>query len=420
MKKLTAFTLSLLFAFSVFAQHPISTKYVNGFPSTSYAINLASDVQYYAMYGTKTLSSGYTITTTGTPVNGSCIVLSYDGSGITAAGNTVTVFGVVLSATQAVQKWLFIAVYKGSTSTWDVRYFRDGSITSWLGKTDLNSSMVDDTTIQIPANGALRVKPLGLTNAHIGTSAAIAYSKLALTGSILNADVNTSAGIAWSKLAAGTASRAMVSDGSGYPTTSAVTATELGYVSGVTSAIQTQLNTKTTSGNIVNADISGSAAIAYSKLNLTGSIVNADVASGAAIAASKLSLGCTPTELTYLSGVTSAIQTQINNINTGKITYADLTTNTTLTSSTIKSSMTLNSTGGGFNVTLPVASTVTAGTYVEFFLHGTNTSKILTQGTDKIINKYAASVTSDTLTPTYRGVMMYSDGSANWIVGRRY
>jgi hypothetical protein len=42
---------------------------------------------------------------------------------------------------------------------------------------------------------------------------------------------------------------------------------------------------------IVNNQISSSAAIAYSKLNLAGSIVNNDVASGAAIVYSKLSLG---------------------------------------------------------------------------------------------------------------------------------
>ncbi len=43
--------------------------------------------------------------------------------------------------------------------------------------------------------------------------------------------------------------------------------------------------------SIVNADISGSAAIAYSKLNLSSSIVNADVATGAAIARNKLASG---------------------------------------------------------------------------------------------------------------------------------
>lgn len=44
--------------------------------------------------------------------------------------------------------------------------------------------------------------------------------------------------------AAVTASRAVASDTNGLPTASATTATELGYVNGVTSAIQTQINTK--------------------------------------------------------------------------------------------------------------------------------------------------------------------------------
>ena len=44
-----------------------------------------------------------------------------------------------------------------------------------------------------------------------------------------------------------TASRAVASDSNGLPVASATTATELGYVSGVTSAIQTQLNGKLTS-----------------------------------------------------------------------------------------------------------------------------------------------------------------------------
>lgn len=59
---------------------------------------------------------------------------------------------------------------------------------------------------------------------------------------IVNANINASAAIAVSKLAAITASRAVVSDGSGFISASAVTATELAYVSGVTSAIQTQIN----------------------------------------------------------------------------------------------------------------------------------------------------------------------------------
>lgn len=83
-----------------------------------------------------------------------------------------------------------------------------------------------------------------LVNADVSSSAAIAYSKLALSGSIVNADVNTSAAIAVSKLAALTISRALVSDGSGFVSAATTTSTEIGYVNGVTSAIQTQMDTK--------------------------------------------------------------------------------------------------------------------------------------------------------------------------------
>ena len=54
-------------------------------------------------------------------------------------------------------------------------------------------------------------------------------------GSIVNADVNASAAIALSKLAAVTASKALVSDGSGFASAATTTSTEIGYVSGVTS-----------------------------------------------------------------------------------------------------------------------------------------------------------------------------------------
>ena len=63
-------------------------------------------------------------------------------------------------------------------------------------------------------------------------------------GVIVNADVNASAAIALTKLAATTVSRALVSDGSGFIVPATTTATEIGYVNGVTSAIQTQLNGK--------------------------------------------------------------------------------------------------------------------------------------------------------------------------------
>lgn len=54
-----------------------------------------------------------------------------------------------------------------------------------------------------------------LANANVSGSAAIAYSKLNLSGSIVNADINASAAIARSKMASGTASHVIINDGSG-------------------------------------------------------------------------------------------------------------------------------------------------------------------------------------------------------------
>jgi hypothetical protein len=118
-------------------------------------------------------------------------------------------------------------------------------------------------------------------------------------GAIVNADVNESAAIAYSKLAALTASRALVSDVSGVVSVATTTATELGYVNGVTSAIQTQLNSK-------QATITGGATTIVS-LDLTANRALLSNASGKVAVSS-----VTNTELGYVSGVTSAIQTQLN------------------------------------------------------------------------------------------------------------
>jgi len=96
-----------------------------------------------------------------------------------------------------------------------------------------------------------------------------------------------------------TASRAVVSDGSGKVSASAVTSTELGYVDGVTSAIQTQIDSK-------QATITG-AATTIDDADLTASRALVSDGSGK-VAVSAV----TSTEIGYLDGVSSAIQTQLN------------------------------------------------------------------------------------------------------------
>lgn len=97
-----------------------------------------------------------------------------------------------------------------------------------------------------------------------------------------------------------TASKALVSDASGKVAVSAVTDAELGYLSGVGSNVQTQLNGK-------QETITGGASTITSN-NLTTNRAMVSNASGKVSTSS-----VTSTELGYLSGVTSSVQTQLNN-----------------------------------------------------------------------------------------------------------
>jgi len=106
-----------------------------------------------------------------------------------------------------------------------------------------------------------------------------------------------------------TASRAVTSSATGKIEVSSVTSTELGYVSGVTSAIQTQIDGK-------QATITG-AATTIDDADLTASRALVSDGSGK-VAVSDV----TSTELGYLDGVTSAIQTQVD----AKIAKSDGTT----------------------------------------------------------------------------------------------
>ena len=96
-----------------------------------------------------------------------------------------------------------------------------------------------------------------LVNANIDAAAAIAYSKLALTDSILNADINSSAAIAFSKLAALTSGNILVGS-SGNVATSVAMSGDITIDNAGVTAIG--------SGVIVNADVNASAAIARTKL----------------------------------------------------------------------------------------------------------------------------------------------------------
>ena len=121
-----------------------------------------------------------------------------------------------------------------------------------------------------------------------------------------------------------TASRALVSGSGGKIEVSAVTSTELGHLDGVTSAVQTQINTLQTNVNTVTAnvntlDANADAIETRRTQNIAGavsSILTADLTADRAIistGAGKVGVSAvTATEIGHLDGVTSAIQTQLD------------------------------------------------------------------------------------------------------------
>jgi hypothetical protein len=83
-----------------------------------------------------------------------------------------------------------------------------------------------------------------------------------------NRIIQSSGGVA-TVAAAITSSRALISDANGIPTHSSVTSTELGYVSGVSSAIQTQINAKASNFSIVA--VSGDVTLTANAIHLVSS-----------------------------------------------------------------------------------------------------------------------------------------------------
>lgn len=110
----------------------------------------------------------------------------------------------------------------------DQQLLSDVSVNTVTGKTMSGAS---NTFTNLPATGLSGVVPVA--NGGTNSSAALNSNRIII-----------SSGGAIVEQSSISASRALVSDTNGLPVASAVTSTEVGYLSGVTSSIQTQLNGK--------------------------------------------------------------------------------------------------------------------------------------------------------------------------------
>ena len=104
------------------------------------------------------------------------------------------------------------------------------------------SKVSGDATIA--SNGALTIASQAVENSMLADDA-VGADELA-ANAVVNASVASGAAIEFSKMENLTASRALASDSNGDVAVTAVTATELGHLDGVSSNVQTQLDTKAT------------------------------------------------------------------------------------------------------------------------------------------------------------------------------
>lgn len=94
-------------------------------------INLASNAEMFFASGTRSLTSSFSVSVTGTPVDGKTIMMFWDGTLLTCGTYSVTVFGELLTAKQAVAKLIIMSVYK--VSAWETRIISDATTVSNVG-----------------------------------------------------------------------------------------------------------------------------------------------------------------------------------------------------------------------------------------------------------------------------------------------
>ena len=317
--------------------------------------------------GDATYTAAY-VSGTSFTINGSDVTSIYHaGRRIKITDTAATLYGTIASSSFSTNTTV--------TVTWDAGSLTSGALNNvYIGAlSKTNDSIPTGISAEKIANGTVSDAEFQYLN---GVTSAIQTQLDAKAGSITGA----ASTIATSDL---TASRALVSNSSGKVAVSSVTSTELGYVSGVSSAIQTQLDAKNVKAN--NLSDVASASSARTNLGLAiGSDVQAYDAQLADIA------GLTPTDSNFIVGDGSNF-----------VTESGATARTSLGLGTIATQAANNVaiTGGSITgMSAPSGSSdVTTKSYVDDLVAGLKTRIITRVATTANINLSNALENGDTL-----------------------
>ena len=317
--------------------------------------------------GDATYTAAY-VSGTSFTINGSDVTSIYHaGRRIKITDTAATLYGTIASSSFSTNTTV--------TVTWDAGSLTSGALNNvYIGAlSKTNDSIPTGISAEKIANGTVSDAEFQYLN---GVTSAIQTQLDAKAGAITGG----ASTIATSDL---TASRALVSNSSGKVAVSSVTSTELGYVSGVSSAIQTQLDAKNVKANNLNDVVSASSARTNLGLAI-GSDVQAFDAQLSDIA------GLTPTDSNFIVGDGSNF-----------VTESGATARTSLGLGTIATQAANNVaiTGGSITgMSAPSGSSdVTTKSYVDDLVAGLKTRIITRVATTANVNLSNGLENGDTL-----------------------